>query len=69
MKIHRSGVKRLHHPLVGDLALPYEAMDLPADPGLRLNFYSPEPDSPEREALGLLASWAAAGTVVPSRDH
>ncbi|MFF8910292.1 helix-turn-helix domain-containing protein [Streptomyces olivaceoviridis] len=67
VRIHRSGVKRLHHPLVGDLALPYEAMDLPADPGLRLNFYSPEPDSPEREALGLLASWAGTGAVVPSR--
>ncbi|MDT0548974.1 MULTISPECIES: helix-turn-helix transcriptional regulator [Streptomyces] len=68
VKIHRSGVKNLRHPLVGDLALPYEAMDLPADPGLRLNFYTPEPDSPEREALSLLASWASTGTVVPSRN-
>ncbi|WP_405667480.1 helix-turn-helix transcriptional regulator [Streptomyces sp. NBC_01166] len=66
VKFHRSGVKTLHHPLVGDLALPYEAMDLPADPGLRLNFYTPEPDSREREALDLLASWASAGTVVPT---
>jgi quercetin dioxygenase-like cupin family protein len=33
---HRSGVKRLHHPVVGDLALPYEAMDLAADPRARL---------------------------------
>ncbi|WP_089104267.1 helix-turn-helix transcriptional regulator [Streptomyces hyaluromycini] len=66
VKFHRSGVKNLHHPLVGDLALPYEAMDLPADPGLRLNFYTPEPDSREREALGLLASWAGSGTVAPT---
>ncbi|MFB4419762.1 helix-turn-helix transcriptional regulator [Streptomyces sp. QL37] len=66
VKIHRSGVKNLHHPLVGDLALPYEAMDLPADPGLRLNFYTPEPDSRERQALGLLASWASSGTAVPT---
>lgn len=66
VKFHRSGVKNLRHPLVGDLALPYEALDLPFDPGLRLNFYTPEPDSPEREALGLLASWATTGTVVPS---
>ncbi|MER5848085.1 hypothetical protein ABT126_13755 [Streptomyces sp. NPDC002012] len=66
VKFHRSGVKHLHHPMVGDLALPYEAMDLPADPGLRLNFYTPEPDSREREALGLLASWASSGTVVPT---
>lgn len=68
VKFHRSGLKRLHHPLVGDLALPYEALDLPTDPGLRLNFYTPEPDSREQEALGLLASWAGTGTVVPSRN-
>ncbi|MFE3826350.1 helix-turn-helix transcriptional regulator [Streptomyces sp. NPDC059092] len=66
VKFHRSGVKNLHHPLVGDLTLPYEAMDLPADPGLRLNFFTPETDSREREALGLLASWASSGTVVPT---
>lgn len=57
MKFHRSGIKRLRHPVVGELALPYEAMDLPADPGLRLNIYAPQPDSPEAEALALLASW------------
>ena len=68
VKFHRSGVKNLHHPLVGDLALPYEAMDLPSDPGLRLNFYTPEPDSPAREALGLLAGWAGTGTVVPTAN-
>ncbi|WP_435131706.1 helix-turn-helix transcriptional regulator [Actinacidiphila sp. bgisy144] len=68
VKFHRSGLKRLHHPLVGDLALPYEALDLPSDPGLRLNAYTPEPDSPEQEALGLLAAWAGAGTAVPARD-
>jgi hypothetical protein len=68
VKIHRSGVKHLRHPLVGELALPYEAMDLPADPGLRINVYTPEPDSREQEALRLLASWASTGTVVPSRN-
>ncbi|MFG1664072.1 helix-turn-helix transcriptional regulator [Streptomyces sp. Y7] len=68
VKFHRSGVKNLHHPLVGDLALPYEAMDLRSDPGLRLNFYTPEPDSREREALALLAGWARTGTAVTSRN-
>ncbi|MEU4098334.1 helix-turn-helix transcriptional regulator [Streptomyces sp. NPDC026673] len=66
VKFHRSGLKRLRHPLVGELALPYEAMELPADPGLRLNFYTPEPDSRERDALDLLASWAGTGTVIPA---
>jgi hypothetical protein len=41
-------------------------MDLPADPGLRLNFYTPEPDSPEQEALGLLASWTTTSPPVPA---
>ncbi|SEG82745.1 Helix-turn-helix domain-containing protein [Actinacidiphila yanglinensis] len=68
VKFHRSGVKHLRHPLVGELALPYEAMELPADPGLRINVYTPEPDSPEQEALGILASWAGTGTVVPSTN-
>lgn len=63
VKFQRSGVKRLHHPLVGDLALPYEALDLSADPGLHITVYSPEPDSPERRALDLLASWAGSTAV------
>jgi hypothetical protein len=32
--------------LVGDLALPDEAVELPAGPGLSLDFSNPEPDSP-----------------------
>ncbi|WP_332309700.1 helix-turn-helix transcriptional regulator [Catenuloplanes japonicus] len=60
VRFHHSGVKRLRHPLVGDLALPYEALDLPVDPGLRITVYSPEPGSPARQALDLLASWAGS---------
>jgi transcriptional regulator with XRE-family HTH domain len=57
VKFHRAGIKRLRHPLVGELNLPYEAMDLSADAGLRLNVYTPEPDSSEAQALSLLSSW------------
>jgi transcriptional regulator with XRE-family HTH domain len=59
VRMHRAGVKRLHHPLVGDLTLAYESMDLTADQGLRLNAYSAEPGSPDQDALNLIASWAA----------
>jgi transcriptional regulator with XRE-family HTH domain len=59
VRLHRTGSKRLHHPVVGDLELSYEAMELPADPGLTLNVYTAEPGSPSADALGLLASWAA----------
>ncbi|RXS72038.1 transcriptional regulator [Streptomyces sp. TM32] len=51
------GTKRLHHPLVGDLALSYETFQLPANPGLYLVTYHAEPGSPSAEALRLLASW------------
>jgi len=59
VRLHRSGVKRLHHPLVGDITLTYESMDLTADQGLRLNAYSAQPGSPDQDALNLIASWAA----------
>jgi hypothetical protein len=56
---HRTGHKQLHHPVVGDLRLTYEVMDLSADPGLSLVAYSAEPGSASQDGLDLLASWAA----------
>lgn len=56
---HRSGRKRLHHPVVGDLDLDYESMELPSEPGLVLNVYTAAPGSPSADALRVLASWAA----------
>lgn len=56
---HRTGTKRLHHPLVGDLSLDFEAFELPGDEGQRLNVYTAPPDSPTAAALDLLASWTA----------
>jgi hypothetical protein len=40
VQFHRTGVKRFHHPLVGDLTLSYEALALPADPGLTIFAYT-----------------------------
>jgi transcriptional regulator with XRE-family HTH domain len=65
VRLHRTGTKRLHHPVVGDLVLAYEAMELPADPGLTLQAYSVEPGSPSADALDLLASWAATEEPAP----
>jgi transcriptional regulator with XRE-family HTH domain len=59
VRYHRTGTKRFHHPLVGDLSLDFEAFELPGDEGQRLNVYTAAPDSPAAEALGLLASWTA----------
>jgi PAS domain-containing protein len=59
VRFHRTGTKRLHHPLVGDLSLAWDALPLPADPGLTLATYSAEPGSPSEAALEELVRWAA----------
>ena len=56
---HRSGTKRLHHPVVGDLDLNYESMELPSEPGLVLNVYTAPVGSPSSDGLRVLASWVA----------
>ena len=59
VKLHRTGVKRFRHPVVGDLTLDFEALDIPGDPGQRMLVYSAEPGSPSYEGLQLLSSWAS----------
>jgi transcriptional regulator with XRE-family HTH domain len=59
VRTHDTGTKRIHHPLVGDLELSFESMQLVADEGLNMFVYSAEPGSRSEQALNLLASWAA----------
>lgn len=59
VRFHHQGSKNLHHPLVGDITLAYEALELTSEPGLRLNAYTAEPGTPAYDALNLLASWTA----------
>ncbi|MFE4194690.1 helix-turn-helix transcriptional regulator [Paenarthrobacter sp. NPDC056912] len=66
VRYHRTGLKRIHHPIVGDLELSFEAMELPADPGLSLIVYSTEPGSAAEESLKLLASWSAGNDAAAS---
>ena len=56
---HGTGLKLVHHPVVGDLDLTFQAMDLPADPGLQLIVFSAEPGSATHERLQLLANLTA----------
>jgi transcriptional regulator with XRE-family HTH domain len=56
---HTTGVKHFHHPVVGDLHLSYEVLELPSDPGLVLVAFSAVSGSPDADALTFLASWAA----------
>jgi hypothetical protein len=46
-------------PVVGNLDLDFEAMELPSHPGLTLLVYTAPRDSPTADSLKLLASWAA----------
>ena len=55
---HYNGAKTLHHPVVGELTVDYDALELP-ETGLTIMAYSAAPASPARDALNLLASWAA----------
>jgi len=59
VRFHDTGVKHLHHPVVGDLRLNFESMQLSADPGLTMSVYGADPGSRSEEALDLLASWTA----------
>ena len=61
VRLHHTGVKHFQHPVVGRLDLAFEAMPLPADPGLTITAYSAQPGTPAHDALRLLASWAATG--------
>ncbi len=62
VRIHAAGIKLLHHPIVGDLDLPFESFPLAADESQSLVTYTAEPGSPSEDALNLLASWAATTT-------
>ena len=66
VRFHRSGRKRLRHPVVGQLDLDFEAMELPSEPGLQLNIYTAAPATPAADGLKLLASWAVSQESLPS---
>jgi MmyB-like transcription regulator ligand binding domain len=59
VRYHDTGVKRFHHPVVGELELTFETVLLTGDSALVMFVYTAEPGSKSAEALDLLASWAA----------
>ncbi|GAA3867134.1 helix-turn-helix transcriptional regulator [Leifsonia kafniensis] len=66
---HRTGVKAITHPVVGDLDLSFEAMDLTSDRGLLLVAYTAEPGSPSHDALKLLSIWAATNDQLANAQN
>lgn len=72
VRTHGTGVKHVHHHIVGDLTLAYESLDLRAESDLTMTIYAAEPDSSTAHALTLLASWAATSHDTGTRtetDH
>ncbi|MFC1436781.1 helix-turn-helix transcriptional regulator [Streptacidiphilus sp. N1-10] len=67
VRLHHTGRKSFHHPAVGDITLDFDAMELPAQPGLTLTAYSAAPGTPDHDALTLLATWAATETAPTTR--
>lgn len=62
------GGKRFNHPVVGRLDITYEALTPPGDPDQQLFIYSPVTDA-DREALRILASWAAEPRVADAEHR
>ena len=59
VRFHRVATKQMHHPLVGDMTLAFEAFELPADMGLSVGTFSAEPGSTSQERLHELAVWSS----------
>jgi transcriptional regulator with XRE-family HTH domain len=63
----RLGTKTLHHPVVGDLSLDWEALTCASDADQQLITWTAAPDGPTRDRLRILASWTAEHRQ-PSHD-
>jgi MmyB-like transcription regulator ligand binding domain len=70
VRLHRSGAQHFHHPVVGDLSLSFEAMELWADTGLTLTAHTAEPDTLLDRLAGLLTAECrpAEGDVPATRS-
>ena len=67
VRTHNTGVKRINHPVVGELTLSYETLTLPSTRGIVVATYLAEPGSASADALDMLRSWAAR-PVTPTRE-
>jgi transcriptional regulator with XRE-family HTH domain len=63
VRFHVSGVKRLHHPQVGDMELRYEGLEVVFDTDLTMYAYTADPGTRSAEALALLGSLAATAAA------
>ena len=66
VRYHRSGVQPFLHPIVGDLGLDFDALELSSDPGLTIIAHTAAADSDAAKALATLGDWTAA---TPALSH
>lgn len=67
VRLHITGAKHFRHPVVGELRLTYESMELPGDPGLSMLVFTAEPGTPSADGLRLLTSWSATHDTATAR--
>jgi transcriptional regulator with XRE-family HTH domain len=63
VRSHVSGIKRLHHPQVGDMELRYTGLDVVPDTDLTIYAYTADPGTRSAEALALLGTLAATAAA------
>jgi transcriptional regulator with XRE-family HTH domain len=68
VRLHHSGSKQVHHPVVGDLDLTFEGLEVATDKGLSILAYTAEPGSTSQDSLQLLAHWAATNNQTPQHQ-
>ncbi|MBO1268598.1 helix-turn-helix transcriptional regulator [Arthrobacter cavernae] len=62
VRFHRTARKTMRNPLVGEIELTGDALELPGE-GMTLIAYTAEPDSHAQEQLDFLASWSNTGKL------
>ena len=68
---HRTAVKRLHNPAIGEIEITGEALEIPGD-GITLITYTAPADSHAQQQLDFLASWSTspdADKIVAAYDE
>jgi MmyB-like transcription regulator ligand binding domain len=68
VRLHRTAAKRLHNPVVGDLTLTGDALELPGEDLILITYTAPA-DSPAQEQLNFLTSWTATRFHEPARGE
>lgn len=68
VRTHGSGVKHIHHPVVGQLTLASLNLAAPTVPGISISTYLTDPGTPSADALDLLRSWIASPAQGRRRD-